>query len=194
MANAEVITPPARPHIQILRETPKPCALRTADEQIAGMKMMYDQLNWSFTESGLVIPERRKSFDRLIVAADTALTNNRAYNACGASFRSWRYANDLDVAVPSNKDERHPKNGVYAVWFRDRVEADEELKNTSADMIVEMKIKTITLLERELYELVYFMETGNHLDIQNWTLCSGSRRSDGDVPHAYWGDDEFGVD
>jgi hypothetical protein len=31
------------------------------------------------------------------------------------------------------------------------------------------------LLERLLYELKYFAETGKHLDIDNLTLCSGSR-------------------
>ena len=185
---------PPRPHIEVLHETPKPCAKRTADEQIAGMKMMYNMLGWTFTESGLIIPERRVGFDRLVVVGDPTLTNNHAYDACEASFRSWRYANDLNIAVPSDKDERHPtKNGVYAVWFRDRPEADEELKDLSADMIMEQKLKTITLLERELFELVYFMETGDHLDEQNWTLCSGSRDSDGDVPSALWCGDEFKV-
>ncbi|MFA6405007.1 MAG: hypothetical protein WCW03_03345 [Candidatus Paceibacterota bacterium] len=185
---------PPRPHIEVLHETPKPCAKRTADEQIADMKMMYNMLGWTFTESGLIIPERRKGFDRLVVVGDLTLTNNRAYDACDASFRSRRYTSDLNISVPSDKDERHPtKNGVYAVWFRDRVEADEELKNLSADDLISKEIKGITLLERELFELVYFMETGDHLDKQNWTLCSGSRNFDGDVPGAYRNDGRFKV-
>ena len=166
-----------RPHIEVLREAPKPCASRSADEQIAGMEYMYKMLGWSFTTSGLIVPEKRPGFDRLIVLADTTLTNNRVYDACDASFPSWRYAADLDAAIPADKDERHPKNGIYAVWFRDCVEADEELKNLSANMLREQepKIKTITVIERQMLELVYYMETGKHLDIHNWTLCSGSR-------------------
>ena len=47
-------------------------------------------------------------------------------------------------------------------------------------------IKGITLLERLQLELDYFNETGKHLDIDNLTLCSGSRYSDGSVPYVDW--------
>jgi hypothetical protein len=182
--------PAPRLRIEILRETPKPCAKRTADEQIVGMQAMYKMLGWELTVSGLSVPERREGFDRLLVVGDT-LTNNRGYDACEASFPSWRYSNDLDSAVPTN--DRDPKNGAYAVWFRDRIEADKELRDLSADMLKGRDIKGITLLERLLFEPVYFMETGKHLDIQNRTLCSGSRDSGGRVPSARWGGGRFGV-
>lgn len=45
----------------------------------------------------------------------------------------------------------------------------------------------ITLRERIIMELEYFKKTGQHLDIRNITLCSGSRWSDGNVPDANWG-------
>ena len=186
-----VQAPESRPCIEILRETPKPCDKRTADEQVAGLGVMYEMLGWHLSTAGLMVPERRKGFDRLLVV-DDMMTNNLGFEACEASFPSRRYVNDLDIAIPTN--ERHPsKNGIYVVWFRDRVEADEELKDKSADDIVMMGLRTITLLERELFELVHFMETGKHLDIQNWTLCSGSRNSDGNVPNAGWCDGEFEV-
>jgi len=35
-------------------------------------------------------------------------------------------------------------------------------------------------------ELEYFKKTGEHLDIENMTLCAGSRYTDGCVPHVYW--------
>ena len=54
--------------------------------------------------------------------------------------------------------------------------------------------KGITLEERLLLEIEYFKKTGKHLDVENWTLCSGSRYQDGYVPSAYWDGDEFGVD
>ncbi len=181
-----------RPRIEILRELPKPCAKRTVDEQVAGMETLYKLLGWTFTTSGLAVPERREGFNRLMVFGDATLTNNRVYDACDASFPSWWYKNDLDLAVPPDKDERHPKNGVYAVWVRDRVEADEELKNLSANMVAEKRLKTMTLLERELLELVHFRETGRPLDVKNRTLCSGSRYSDGRVPGACWSG-AFGV-
>lgn len=39
-------------------------------------------------------------------------------------------------------------------------------------------------------ELDYFKETGEHLDVKNITLCSGSRDSDGDVPDVDWDPDD----
>ncbi|MDO8564554.1 MAG: hypothetical protein Q7R88_01015 [bacterium] len=139
--------------------------------------------------SGLRIPEKQKGFGRLIIVAK-GLTMNGVYDACVKRFPCWRYADDLDGNVPTN--DRTPTEH-YAIWVRDRVEADEELKNLSADDLAARNIKGVTLLERMLHELKYFLETWKHLDIQNVTLCSGSRNADGCVPSAGWGGGEFGV-
>lgn len=106
----------------------------------------------------------------------------------------WTYATDLDKGVPTN--DRSAKKASYCVQVKRRVEADEELKNLSADDLTEQKITGITLLERLLLELAYFMSTGQHLDVENWTLCSGSRHSDGRVPYVDWRSvaREIGVD
>ena len=45
-----------------------------------------------------------------------------------------------------------------------------------------------TLRERILMELAYFEETGKHLDVDNITLCAGSRFRVGLVPIGYWYD------
>lgn len=140
--------------------------------------------------SALVLPPKREGFDRLIIVAE-GLTLNQVSDVCAKAFPCWRYADDLNEAVPTN--DRDPKNGAYAIWIRDRVEADEELKNLSADTLTERNIKGITLLERMLFELKYFSETKKHLDTGNWTLCNGSRNSDGDVPSARWLDGKFWV-
>ncbi|MCX6719374.1 MAG: hypothetical protein NTZ38_03310 [Candidatus Taylorbacteria bacterium] len=191
---SSVAPPPVpRPHIEILRERPKPCAERKTDELVADMKEMYRQLEWTFTESGLAIPERRKGLDRLLVIGST-LTNNKGFEANEASYPSWRYNDDLDIAVPTN--ERYPsKDGAYAIWVRDSQEPDEKLLNLSANMIAAKnpKIKTITLLEREVHELVHVMETGRHLDQESVTLCLGSRCSGGFVPNARWRGGRFRV-
>ena len=52
----------------------------------------------------------------------------------------------------------------------------------------------MTLKERMVLELKYFDETGKHLDIENWTLCTGFRHSVGRVPRCDWGGGEFCVD
>jgi len=135
------------------------------------------------------IPERQPGFDRLIVVAK-GLTLNQVYDVCAKHFPCKCYNDNLDKTIPHN--DRKP-NQTYAIWVRDRVEADEELKNLSADQLKEQNIQGITLLERMIYELKYWDETGKHLDIHNWTLCSGSRFTDGYVPFAYWLDNYFKI-
>ena len=82
---------------------------------------------------------------------------------------------------------------AYAVQVRDCEEADPELKNVSANDLREKEIATETVLERELHELDYFLETKKHLDRKNVTLCAGSRDVHGSVPDADWCGDKFQV-
>ena len=133
--------------------------------------------------SSLRIPEKpTKGKWRLIVVAK-GFTPNQVYDICAKHFPCWRYIDNLDANVTRN--DREPKE-TYAIWVRNRQEADEELKNLSADQLKEQKIPGITLLERLLYELKYWDETQKHLDVQNWTLCAGSRYSVGSVPSVSW--------
>ena len=145
-------------------------------------------------EQEIKIPERtedqKKEFTHLLIIAK-GLTNNIVSDVCKNNFPCYKYAEDLDKAVPTN--ERDPKNGTYAIWVRDVVEADEVHKNKSADTIKQENFKTETLLERMLHELVYFFENREHLDIKNVTLCSGSRNSDGNVLGVNWDGCKFGV-
>ena len=151
----------------------------------------FDLVDMDF--SSVQIPENRPGFDRLIIVAKD-LTPNKGYEACAKNFPCRRYAEDLDAVLDWSQEERNSKDGHYAIWVRDRVEADEELKNISANQIKENGLKTETLLERLLHELKFWSETGQHLDIENITLCPGSRgRLDGFVPVACWSRDEFGV-
>ena len=132
---------------------------------------------------GLSVPAKKKGFDRLVIVAQ-GMTLQRLYDNCVKLCPCWKWTDDdLDKIVQS---ERTAKDGTYAVWFRDVVEADEELKNLSANDLKEKGIPGITLEERLLMELKYFKETGNHLDIKSWTLCSGSRGSGGGVPRVGW--------
>lgn len=72
-------------------------------------------------------------------------------------------------------------------------EADEDLKNKSANDLEKEGVEGITLRERLLYERRYFEKTGQHLDIKSITLCSGSRYAVGHVPCVYWDSDELSV-
>ncbi len=114
------------------------------------------------------------------------LTHQKVVDAlkkAGSGF--WSYLDDLDKSVVHN--DRDPnRDGSYVVAFQATVEADEEFKNLSADQLKEQNHQGITLLERLLLELAYFLATGKHLDVKNVTLCSGSRNRHGGVPSVYW--------
>ncbi|MBI3589020.1 MAG: hypothetical protein HY093_01215 [Candidatus Liptonbacteria bacterium] len=145
----------------------------------------YQKIGIEVDLSGLILPDYEKGFDRLLVIPK-GLTLNPVWAACQKVFdgKTWSaYGNDLDGNVPTN--DRVPTTS-YAIRVRDRVEADEELKNLSANDLSKKKIAGITLLERLVYEQKYFHETGGHLDLSNWTLCSGSRHSGGLVPDVHW--------
>lgn len=128
-----------------------------------------------------------------VVFVAAGLTLNRVWAKCRDLFPSSSdyYGDDLDKAVPQN--DRDSK-AAYARRFRNRVEADEENKNLSANALVAQKVSGNTLLERMLLELWYCWRTGGgHLDLRYWTLCSGSRDRDGDVPSVHWYGRQFRV-
>src|SRR3989338_5454483 len=130
------------------------------------------------------ILKKPKGFDRLLV---NPLTPQKAYDLCESKskFKCWKYSSEsLDKII--FHEDRSAVDGAYAIWVRERVEADEENKNRSANDLAKAKFSGITLTERLVYELKLHDETGKHLDISNWTLCSGSRDSGGDVPSVGW--------
>ena len=139
----------------------------------------YLSINADFSD--LRVLEKNPGFDRLIIVAK-GLTLDQIYNVCAKHFPCWRYTDDLDKAVTHN-DRTAEK--TYAVSFRNRKEADKELKNLSANQLAEKNILGITLLERLIYELKFWSETKEHLDVLNWTLCTGSRIKDY-VPCVCW--------
>lgn len=121
------------------------------------------------------------------------ITSQYIYDCCRERFNCWKcYDESLDNVVTINKD-RDPRASAHVDWFRDRKEADKELKNLSAIKLEEMKIPGISLLKREVMEYEYFDRTDGHLDIDNVTLCSGSRCVDGHVPRVDWRGDKMHV-
>jgi len=106
----------------------------------------------------------------------------------------WQWCQNVDAELDPAKEVRTTANGPYVIWCRDRVEADEELKNLSANDLSTRGTNCMTEPERIMLEGWFHWKTGGHLDIKNVTLSAGSRWSDGDVPRADWhGDDKFYV-
>ena len=119
------------------------------------------------------------------------MTIEKALAECMPLFPVWRWTDkNLDGEVTSDRTTKK----AYTIKFKANIEAGEDMKNISVNNLRERGIQGITLLERILLELQYFKATSKHLDIENWTLCSGSRCSDGRVPCAYWCDGLFVVD
>jgi hypothetical protein len=105
-------------------------------------------------------------------------------------FPCWKYTEEsLDIAIPSDKDERNPANGSYVVLMLDSETPDEDLMNKSANQIAEMDEKTSTHLEYALFSTMYFLKHGRHPDTKTCTLNAGSRCRDGGVPNGDWNDD-----
>ena len=138
--------------------------------------------NWDVDFSQVIIPTMPTDGKWRLLFIPKGMNLNLAFKICEKLFKSWKAYNDLDKAVPKNirNTENH-----YAVWVRDAVEPDKEfLGKSTLQADPDLKIG-ITFLERIIFEIKYFIETGNHLDIKGITFCSGSRSSGGGVPSAF---------
>lgn len=152
-------------------------------------KFYKEHFGWDVDFSRVIIPVRPEVNWRLLFIAK-GMTMNKAFVHGKSLFKSWRNNEDLDKAIPKNA---RTASDHYAIWVYNGVEPDEEyLGKSTRQADPDMKIG-MTVLERIIFEIKYFSETGNHLDIKGVTFCSGSRGSDGRVPDAYWYDDEFRV-
>lgn len=96
---------------------------------------------------------------------------------CKSLFPVWTYKDFKDF-----DDDFPPPKKTTTRTFAPNVEADEKHKNKSANDLEKEGIASITLREQLIMEIQYFKETGKHLDIDNITLCPGSRCRDGGVP------------
>lgn len=145
-------------------------------KKICGFERMYrDTFHIRPAFNGVTIPKLSLGVGRIgrLLILAPGMGADRLYWKCNNLFPcgGLQYGY-LDENVRS---ERTTDNGAYAVWVlncRDAVEQDCS--------------PGITLPERLLLEIVYFLETGGHLDIETETLCGGSRFIGGDIPTVYW--------
>jgi len=157
---------------------------------ISEWQVFYHGLGIDCDLSGIRIPDDPGGFGRIIIVVQ-GIAPQSAYDLCAKNFPCWKYTDKSLSEIMES--ERTARNGAYAIRVRDRVEADEELKNLSAHQLKQQNISGITLEERLIYELKFSKETGKHLDIQNATLCAGSRYRGGGVPGVFWVGGEVSV-
>jgi hypothetical protein len=179
------------------------------DDIIAEWTTFYrDYLGLTVDLSSVKIPEYRNGFDWINIIARELLeaSNGRPHGFVIEAMRKNNipvetYCNDLDSLLSPNisiikndrrRNDRWP-DASYAVRNRDRAEADEENKNISADELTKRAILGSTCLERLIHGYKYRVKIGKHLDVDNWTLCSGSHGSDGSVPGVDFSGDVVGV-
>lgn len=149
------------------------------DEMMRFYKEVFD-LKCDYSKLRAPVPRER--FDWLLVA-DHRVGAQTAFDKCQERFRTCKSTDSsLDVAVPTN--DRSQKDGDYAIWLRNQVEADEEHRSKSARDL--KAVAGITLRERLMLELWYEWKRDQHLDVENYTLCSGSRDDCGNVPSVRW--------
>jgi hypothetical protein len=144
----------------------------------------------SATEKILAESQAAKDFavtiyprDNLIsITDDGKIKTSELIAECRKLFPVYVYCYDYDE---ENLDWHFPPPKEATTRnFKKTQEPDESMAYKSADDLKD--IPCMTLRERIMFELVYFKETGNHLDIKYVTLCAGSRRSDGSVPFVVW--------
>ncbi len=143
----------------------------------------------AISESDLVIPPP-PSFPHWLVVEPAAFTPNMGFAAMEKRFKPtpWKVIENLDEF-----ERITPFEGVRAFYVKARIEADEELKNRSAEMNWNDQIPAMTLQAREALECLFCEKTGKHLDQKNVTRCDGSRRRDGFVPNVDWNPDDHTV-
>lgn len=140
--------------------------------------------------SDVIIPDDPGGFERVIFIPK-GLTFAKVIKALRKEFEVDLYIEDLDRDVTENA---RMANKNYAIRVRQRRESDEEWKNTSANQLKQQNINCVMLMERLVDGFKWFDETdGEHMDIDNWTLCAGSRYSDGSVPLVGWPPDCRGL-
>ncbi len=137
--------------------------------------------------SALHIPPKPEGLDRLIVVPMELRRPSTVIKILEKKMKVYT-STDLQNLDSRVSDIVQRPDGDYAIWARDRQEADEELADLSTEMI--QNLNTETLTERFLHEWAYNEETSQHLDVKNITLCSGSRYAGAvgcvGVPDVYW--------
>jgi len=135
--------------------------------------------------SGASVPEASGEFSWFVCVPE-GFTAEQAFSGDEKQFDFWKYTDKPldDVLNPSFGRDAWKQS--YIVRCRQNYEADEDLKNLSANKIAEQQINTLTLKERLLLGRFIYWKERKHLDVNNVTLCAGSRYSDGYVPYVGW--------
>lgn len=127
------------------------------------------------------LPPQRPGFSWGLVMAPF-MTPQYLFDCARERTGAWKYEEESLNALIEHNDRDAKRDGPYALYCRNRIAADEEHKNRSAEAIASAGITGMTLAEYETLFLWYHWRTGKLLDPKTWTLCTGSRFRGGGVP------------
>ena len=136
----------------------------------------------------LALPPTRPGFGWGVIRLPS-LSAQRMFDELTSRFKgkTWKWCQDIDKALDPTKEARNTDKGPYGIWCRARREADDELKNLSANDLALRGTNCMTEPERISLEGWFDWKTGGqHLDIKNVTLSAGSRCAGGGVPASRW--------
>jgi len=155
-------------------------------------KFLYEIFNVEADFSEVLIPSAP---DELVwpICVPKGITTEQAFSRGKRQFSIRKYTKKSLDDVLDLSSGRDAWQNSYIVCVHPNVEADEDLKNLSANDIAAQKINTITLKERILLGRFLYWKKEIILDRKISTLCAGSCCSDGSVPAAGWFDGRFRV-
>ena len=155
-------------------------------ERLTWWEALYSKMDRHYDFSNLHIPLPHHPFDRLMVVGD-GLTEQKVWNYCKKLFECTMHGKSFSSV--EMESERIPYGKSYALWIEhepslNSFAAYQALtgNDISASKCWQKKIPTMTMLERLLYELDYFSETGKHLDPHGSTICAGTKVNGTFVP------------
>jgi hypothetical protein len=156
--------------------------MQTTEQQLDDWRDFYRKLfNLELDFSGIRIPPTEGGFSRLIVIAK-GITSELAYTACKQLFNCDKFHfNEASLDEVITHNTRTAARDSYAVRTRDSVEPDVKYRGWSAQDIMDRGVVGITLTERLILGAKVFMESGELLDRDYETLCTGSKDERGSI-------------
>lgn len=142
----------------------------------------YQSIGITVDLSTVSIPEKPSTGNWRLLFIAAGLTCNKIYELW--NFPKWKNYDDIDTGMKHSRTTET----TYAIWVQDSPEPDTETLGKSTRQADTESINDlsksigVTLIERMIHESKYFTETGNHLDVNGLTFCSGSRDAGGSVP------------
>ncbi len=121
------------------------------------------------------------------IAIIPPVSNEALFALCKKHFPLWKYYDNLDDVM---EEQDRPKR-AYVLGHRGGVEPDQEHRNKSYDAATSEGLIFLIQKERICIELLYFAETGKHLDVVGVTITS-SLAAGGIAFCAYWCSDDRG--